>query len=196
MKVVKENNIYKIPTETIKLDYSPNPVLINDVGVITSQAGGNGWVIYDKSANYSEVFLMLNYDPNSAYPRWQNGAPNAYAFLKTPQKGILTRLHTTQWCDEYITGRICNHWKITGYETEAEMLALTNGTVLVDDTWVTVNKGEVRISNINNDKPFQYYTIHMVSNFAGGSYCSMGITKFYMRLPNKSSKTVYKAIIS
>ena len=82
MKIVKENNIYKLPVETINLDYSPNPVLINADGVVTSATGGNGWVIYPQTG-YSEVYLMLNATANPSYPRWQTGNPNFYAYFKT-----------------------------------------------------------------------------------------------------------------
>ena len=94
MKIVKENNIYKLPVETINLDYSPNPVLINADGVVTSATGGNGWVIYPQTG-YSEVYLMLNATANPSYPRWQTGNPNFYAYFKTPQKGIITSYLTT-----------------------------------------------------------------------------------------------------
>lgn len=181
----------KIETLTIIAQFDEEATLINADGVgWTNNAdgsviGGNGLIIYSKSANPTEVKNMLDSSIAGNWPRWQNGVPNACAFFKTPRKGILTSYLTTQWCDDNSTGRICNHWKITGYETEADMLALANGVVLDDNTWASASKGASKTIQLGNNKPFQYYTIQMVSNFAGGSYCSMGTTKLYMRLPNQ-----------
>lgn len=160
--------------------YDEESTLINADGVVTSATGGNGWVIYPQT-NYNEVFLMLNATAKPSYPRWQTSSPNAMAYIKTPQKGIITHYLTTQWCDDNSTGRICNRWRIAGYETEADMLALANGVIVHDGSWASASKGASNTFYLTNNKAFQYYTIHMVSNFANGSYCSMGNTKFYMR---------------
>lgn len=188
---VDTNKLYSLARRKrtyYKYDEESTP--INENGAVTSATGGNGWVIYPQT-NYNEVFLMLNATANTTYPRWQTGSPNVYAYFKTPKKGIVTSYLTTQWCDENSTGRICNHWIITGYESEADMLALTNGSVIDDNTWASASKGASKTVTLENDKAFQYYTIHMVSNFANGSYCSMGNTKFYMREPVESTSSDY-----
>lgn len=173
----------KIETSTVIAQFNDEATLINADGVVTSYTGGNGWVIYPKD-DYGEVYLMLNATANPSYPRWQTSSPNVYAYFKTPQKGIITSYLTTQYADQNATYRVCNHWILTGYETEADMLALTNGVVLDDNTWATQSQGQSKTISLNNNRAFEYYTIQMVSNFLGSSYCSMGNTQFYMRLPN------------
>ena len=182
---IKNGRMYgKIETSTILEPYDEVATLINADGIVTSATGGNGWVIYQQG-DYAETFLMLNATANTSYPRWQASSPNVFCYLKTPQKGIITHYTTTQWYDGTASSRICNHWIITGYETEADLLALQNGTVIDDNYWTSVAKGTTKTCYCNKNKAFEYYSIHMISNFAGGSWCSMGATKFYMRLPNK-----------
>lgn len=174
----------KVENYTIIEPYAETETLINPDGVVTSATGGNDWVIYPQTG-YDEVYLMLNATANSSFPRWQWLSPDVIGYFKTPQKGILTHYLTTQWCDGSETGRICNHWRLIGYESESDMLNLSNGIVLDENTWASASKGTSKTIYLNNKKPFEYYTIHMISNFAGGSYCSMGTTKFYMRLPDE-----------
>lgn len=189
---VDNNKLYQLARRKRSYyKYDEESTLINENGVVTSATGGNGWVIYPQT-NYSEVVCMLNATYNTSYPRWQTGSPNVYAYFKTPKKGIISSYLTTQWCDDNSTGRICNHWIITGYESEADMLALTNGTVIDDNTWASASKGTSKTVTLDNNKAFQYYTLKMVNNFANGSYCSMGNTKFYMRLPIECSSSDYE----
>lgn len=164
---------------------------INEDGVVTSATGGNGWTIYSTTGS-GEVFLMLNSQANPNYPRWQNNSPNVIGYIKTPYKGIITHYTTTQWCDDNSTQRICNHWRITGYNTEENMQALSNGVIIDDNTWTFRSKGASKSILLANTHAFEYYTIHMISNFAGSSYCSMGATKFFMRLPQEQQIEVKK----
>ena len=162
--------------------YSDTPVAINPDGLITTNTGGNGWVIYTYGGNYGELYLMLNPRANTSYPRWQTGSPNVYACFKTPKKCILTSYTTYQRCDGKNTGRICNHWKIVGYNTFNDMVNLYNGTVIDDNTWPSKAKDSSKTVDLSsNTNGFQYYSIHMISNFSGRSYCSMGNTLFYAR---------------
>jgi len=185
-------DVYQLPYKSNKkyYKYSTDSTLINPNGTITSATGGNGWIIYTKGA-YGEVGNMLDTSRSPSYPRWQYSSPNVYAYIKTPQKCIITSYLTTQWCDDNETGRICNHWIIKGYETAEDLLALTNGIVIDDNTWGSRSKGTSKTVTLNNTNGFKYYSIQMVSNFAGGSYCSMGSTKFYARLPYESSSADY-----
>lgn len=172
-------------------EYTEDPVLINADGVVTSVTGGNGWVIYQSinntSVTYSagEFYLCLNAEANPTYPRWQAAQSNVYACFKTPQKGIITSYTTTQWWDDNTSGRMCNHWIITGYSTEEDCLNLANGVVLSDETWSVISKGTTKTVEIAEPQAFQYYSIQMVSRAAGDSnYTSLGQTKFNMKLPS------------
>lgn len=172
--------------------YSDTPVAINPDGLITTNTGGNGWVIYTYGGNYGELYLMLNPRANTSYPRWQTGSPNVYACFKTPKKCILTSYTTYQRCDGKNTGRICNHWKIVGYNSFNDMVNLYNGTVIDDNTWPSKAKDSSKTVDLSsNTNGFQYYSIHMISNFAGSSYCSMGNTLFYARELEQGTENNY-----
>lgn len=161
--------------------YSDTAVLLNPDGLITSQTGGGGWTIY-RFREYGELWLMLNAQADVSYPRWQTDRPNVFATFKTPKKCIITSYSTTQWCDGNNRGRICNHWQIKGYESYDDLLHLRNGVIIDDNTWPSINKGESKTVDLStNTKGFQYYSVQMISNFTGSSYCSMGSTKFYAR---------------
>ena len=61
------------------------------------------------------------------------------------------------------------------------MKAHTNGTIISTGTWSLGRKGmQQYIDLYNNEYSSQYYTLQLVNNFKGSSYCSMGSTKFYM----------------
>ena len=178
-------------TERKYYKYSDTSTLINADGVVTSNIGGNGWEIYPRTG-YGEVYLMLNATANTSYPRWQYSSPNVYAYVKTPKKCIITSYSTTQWCDSSETGRICNHWIIKGYNSYSDLISLSNGTVIDDNTWSSISKGSSKTIDLSsNTNGFQYYSIQMVNNFAGSSYCSMGSTKFYARVLEDSSSSDY-----
>ena len=154
------------------------PKCINPKGIITSSSGGGGWTLYDKN----EFYRALSADTiTDGYPRCQHTTIGVYNHFKTPKKGIMKGYHTTQWCDESATQRICNNWILTAYDNEEDMKAHTNGTIISTGTWSGRAKGmQQYIDLYNNEYSSQYYTLQLVNNFKGSSYCSMGSTKFYM----------------
>lgn len=182
--IVSDSKVYAIE-KPVNVDYDEYPTLINADGVVTSATGGNGWVIYEKSSNYGEVCRMLNPALNTSYPRWQHSTYPAIAYFKTPSKGILTSYTSKQTADDNIASRVCTDWQLKGYETEADCLADTNGTVLDTFTWTYISFGAVATRNLSNTKPFQYYSLTMIYNHGKDkSYTSMGETRFYMRTYN------------
>lgn len=179
MRAVKGIKYYK---DVIENDIT----LINEDGVVTSECGGNGWVIY---GNPSEFYRLLNSKIDTTYPRWQTSSPDVYAYFKTPKRGIIKSYLTTQWVDEngMWSGRMCNHWILTGYKTEKDMLNLSNGTILDENSWDSfISNGTNKTVDLSsNMNCFQYYTLQMVSNLEGSTgYTSMGNTKFYMQVSN------------
>lgn len=171
----KENKYWKYV-------YTSDPVLLNPPGSIYSARGGSGFTIYDVDGNWWEAYLMLNPLANTSYPRWQASAPGETACIKFPWKCKITSYTTKQVTDSE-AGRICNHWIIKGYNTDQDCVNKQNGIVIDTGVWETAAAGTSKTITINNPQPYQNYSIQMVNNFLGSSYCSMGATQFYGIIP-------------
>ncbi len=178
-------------------DYSSTATLINADGVVPN-GGGNGWEIYSKSANIVEVYLMLNASINPNYPRWQVnynqvGTDNCICYFKTPQKGIISKIDTYTWWDDNSYKRAVSSFDIYGFNSEADLLAFTNGTKIIEAR-ITIHsdqKGALHIINALTEQPFQYFAIKMNILNASDGYKSIGKTKFYMKLPASGYVTKY-----
>lgn len=186
----KVHLIEKIEVTENPNTYDSTATLINADGVVPN-GGGNGWNVYSSSINVSEVYLMLNSLINPDYSRWQLnyntvGSDNCICYIKTPEKGIITKIDTTLWWDGTYYKRSCSNFDIYGFETEANLLAFTNGTQIIHhESPQNANlKGQVYSHNSLSDKPFQYFAIKMNIVNSSDGYKSIGATKFYMRLPS------------
>lgn len=177
--------------------YSDTATLINDDGAVSS-GGGNGWEVYTQSANEPEVYNMLNSAINADYPRWQlnyntYGTDNCICYFKTPEKGIITKIDTYTWWDDNRYQRGCSSFDIYGFNSEADLLAFTNGTKIFECR-ITIHsnlKGALHTISAIAEQPFQYIAIKMNIVNASDGYKSIGRTKFYMRLPLGGTEIKY-----
>ena len=162
--------------------------LINPDSLVTASTP-NGWVVYDKSANASEVYLMLSGALTDEWPRWQINyntydEDNRICYFKTPEKGIITKVETMYWWDGTYYKRGCCYFDIYGFETEADLLTFKNGTKIIHHEGSSNSnlKGKVYSYDSLTDKPFQYFAIKMDVRNASDGYKSIGATKFYMKV--------------
>lgn len=178
-------------------DYSSTATLINADGVVPN-GGGNGWYVYDKSPEIQQVYQMLNPAFIPDYPRWQVnynqvGSDNCICYFKTPQKGIISKIDTYTWWDDNLYKRGVQDFDIYGFNSEADLLAFTNGTKIIEARIVIHSnlKGALHTISALTEQPFQYFAIKMIINNASDGYKSIGSTKFYMRLPASGYITKY-----
>lgn len=171
--------------------------IINPDGLVTA-SNPNGWTVYDKSTNKAEVFNMLGRALTDNYPRWQfnynqAGLDNCICYLKTPQKGIISKIDTFTWWDDNSYKRGVSSFDIYGFNSEADLLAFTNGTKIIQARIVIHSnvKGASHTINALTEQPFQYFAIKVNIENASDGYKSIGSTKFYMRLPASGYVTKY-----
>lgn len=194
----KDGKVFAYKKEVIATDADyAEAKIINPDGLVTA-SNPNGWTVYDKSASYAEVFNMLCRALTDAYPRWQVGynqvgTDNCICYFKTPQKGIISKIDTFTWWDDNSYKRAVSSFDIYGFNSEADLLAFTNGTKIFECRIVIHSnlKGDLHTINAINEQPFQYFAIKMNIVNASDGYKSIGATKFYMKLPAEGYITKY-----